>query len=100
MKKATIIGATGFGGLGLIEIILRHPQLEIRQLAARKDVGRPVSEVFPYLKGFCDLMVESPEKISFDNTDIVFFSTPDKAGMSLIREFYEKKIPVIDFSGD
>jgi N-acetyl-gamma-glutamyl-phosphate reductase len=100
MKKATIIGATGFGGLGLIEIILRHPLLEIRQLAARKDVGRPISEVFPHLKGFCDRIVESPEKISFNDIDIAFFSTPDKAGMSLIREFYEKKIPVIDFSGD
>ncbi len=100
MKKATIIGATGFGGLGLIEIILRHPQLEIRQLAARKDVGKPVSEVFPHLRGFCDLMIDSPEKINYDGIDIAFFATPDKAGMSLISEFYKRNIPVIDFSGD
>jgi N-acetyl-gamma-glutamyl-phosphate reductase len=100
MKKATIIGATGFGGLGLIEIILRHPQIEILQLAARNDAGKRLSEVFPHLKGFCDLVIQTPEDIRFDGIDIVFFSTPDRAGMTLIREFYIRNIPVIDFSGD
>lgn len=100
MKKATIIGATGFGGLGLIEIMLRHPQMEILQLAARNDAGKRLSEVFPHLKGFCDLVVQTPEDIRFDGIDIAFFSTPDRAGMTLIREFYNRNIPVIDFSGD
>ena len=100
MKKAAIIGATGFGGLGLIDFLLRHPQIEIRQLAGRKDAGKQVSEVFPHLKGFCDLVVHSPEDIDLTGLDIAFFSTPDRAGMSLIREFYKKNIPVIDFSGD
>ena len=100
MKKATIIGATGFGGLGLIEILLRHPKLEIQQLAARNDAGKRLSDVFPHLKGFCDLVVQAPEDIRFDNIDIAFFSTPDRAGMTLIREFFTRKIPVIDFSGD
>ncbi|MFH0974456.1 MAG: N-acetyl-gamma-glutamyl-phosphate reductase [Spirochaetota bacterium] len=100
MKNATIIGATGFGGLGLIEILLRHPEFKIKQLAARKDVGKRVDEVFPHLNGFCDLMVESPEAIDYSGIDIAFFSTPDRAGMMLISEFFKRGIPVIDFSGD
>ncbi len=100
MKKATIVGATGFGGLGLIEIILRHPGMEIKQLVARKDAGRPVSDVYPHLKGFCDLRVDTPEEIDYHGIDIAFFSTPDRAGMTLINEFYRRGIPVIDFSGD
>ncbi len=61
MKKATVIGATGFGGLGLIEILLRHPGMEIKQLVARKDAGKPVSDVYPHLKGFCDMPVHTNE---------------------------------------
>lgn len=100
MKKAAIIGATGFGGLGLIEILLKHPGIEISQLAARRDVGATVSKVFPHLAGHCDMIVESPEKIDYDKIDIAFFSTPDRAGMTIIKEFFNRHIPVIDFSGD
>lgn len=100
MKYASIIGATGFGGLGLIEILLRHPELKIRQLVARKDAGRPISEVYPHLKGFCDMPVQTPEEMEYDGVDIAFFSTPDRAGMTMINEFYNRGIRVIDFSGD
>lgn len=100
MKNALIVGATGFGGLGLIEILLRHPDMKIKQLVARKDTGVPVSKVFPHLTGYCDMIVESAENIDYTGVDIAFFSTPDRAGMTLIKEFFKKGIPVIDFSGD
>lgn len=100
MKKAIIVGATGFGGLGLIEILLRHPEFDIKQLVARKDVGSRIDDVFPHLKGFCDMVVGGPEDIDYSETDIAFFSTPDRAGMTLIQEFFNRNIPVIDFSGD
>lgn len=98
-KKALIVGATGFGGLGLIELLLRHPGIEVSQLVARKDTGVPVSAVFPHLRGWCDLTVEDAAQAKLD-ADIVFFSTPDRAGMTIIHEYYKKGIPVIDFSGD
>lgn len=100
MKNVTIIGATGFGGLGLIEILLKHGGFRIKQLIARKDTGLPVSAVFPHLKGFCDIIVQSPEEIDYSGIDLAFFSTPDRAGMAIIEEFYKRNIPVIDFSGD
>jgi len=100
MKKAIIIGATGYGGLGLIEILLKHPAIEIKQLIARRDACAPISNVFPHLKGFCDITVERPENIDFSDVDIVFFSTPDRVGMTIINDFFDKKIPVVDFSGD
>lgn len=100
MKNALIVGATGFGGLGLIEILLRHNGFKIKQLIARKDTGKKISEVFPHMEGFCDMYVQSTEEIDYNDIDIAFFSTPDKAGMQLIQSFYQRNIPVIDFSGD
>jgi N-acetyl-gamma-glutamyl-phosphate reductase len=100
MKNAIIIGATGFGGLGLIEILQRHPEIRIDQLIARKEIDVPVSSVFPHLEGFCDIEVKSSEDIDYNDIDIAFFSTPDRVGMSIIKDFFNRGIPVIDFSGD
>ena len=38
--------------------------------------------------------------MDYDAVDLAFFSTPDRAGMAMIRNFYDRNIPVIDFSGD
>lgn len=99
-KNALIVGATGFGGLGLIEILHRHPGITIKQLVARRDVGMHINHVFPHLTGFCELPVQNTEEIDYSGIDIAFFSTPDRAGMTLIEKFIKKSIPVIDFSGD
>jgi len=99
MKNAVIIGATGFGGLGLIDILSKHPDIRVTELAAI-DHGNKISEMYPHLRGICDLPVKSSENINADAADIVFLATPDQVGMNLVRKFYDKKIPVIDFSGD
>lgn len=99
-KRALIIGATGFGGLGLIELLLKHPEIEISQLTARKDVGKKINEIFPHLNNYIDMVVEDNKDINYNIIDIAFFSTPDRAGMTIIQEFHKRKIPVIDFSGD
>jgi N-acetyl-gamma-glutamyl-phosphate reductase len=99
-KKVTIVGATGYGGLGLIEILLRHPSIEIVQLTAKKEVNVPISKIFPHLKGLFDMEVQDYESIDPQISDLAFFSTPDRVGMELIHDFHKYGVPVIDFSGD
>jgi N-acetyl-gamma-glutamyl-phosphate reductase len=99
-KRVTIVGATGYGGLGLIEILLRHPSIEIAQLIAKKEVNLPISQIFPHLRGFCDLEVLDYESVDLSLCDLALFSTPDGVGMELVHEFHNRGIPVIDFSGD
>lgn len=99
MKNAVIVGATGFGGLGLIDILSKHPGIRIKQLTAL-DHGKKISEMYPHLTGICELDVCSPDRLDLDGIDIAFLATPDQAGMKIIKQFYDRKIPVIDFSGD
>lgn len=101
MIRAQIVGATGYGGLGMIELLLRHPQIEIASLLAKSDVGRPVSHFFPHLRGFCDTVVEdaTSERIG-DGADLVIFATPDGVGMTYARQVLERGAAVIDYSGD
>lgn len=101
MIRAQIVGATGYGGLGMTELLLRHPEIKLTSLLAKTDVGKPVSEFFPHLRGFCDQIVEdaSPERIG-DGVDLVIFATPDRIGMTYAPQVVARGIPAIDYSGD
>ena len=35
MPRVQLVGATGYGGLGMIEMLLQHPELEASALIAR-----------------------------------------------------------------
>ena len=82
MTKVKIIGATGYGGLGMIEILLRHPGFELSAVAATQEVGKPLSSVWSYLEGFCDLPILDADSDEFKNApaDVVICSTPDGVG--------------------
>lgn len=99
--RAQIVGATGYGGLGMTEQLVRHPEIEITALLAKSDVGRPISAFFPHLRGFCDLMVEesTDERIGQD-ADIVVFSTPDRVSMAYASALLKRGVRVLDYSGD
>lgn len=99
--RAQIVGATGYGGLGMTEQLLRHPDIEISALLAKTDVGKPLSEFFPHLRGFCDRIVEeaSDDRVGQD-ADIVIFSTPDRVAMQYAPRLLVAGVKVIDYSGD
>lgn len=99
--KAKIVGAGGYGGVGLMEILSRHPEVEIACLVAKDDVNKPVTDVYPHLHGFLEMPIlaaDAPE--AQGKFDVVFFSTPDKVGMQLAAAERAKGAKVIDFSGD
>ncbi len=101
MMRAQIVGATGYGGVGMIEMLLRHPEIQIASLLAKSDVGKPISAFYPHLRGFCDRVVEdaSPERIGED-ADLVIFATPDGVGMSHAARLLAAGRKVLDYSGD
>ncbi len=101
MIRAKVIGAGGYGGVGITELLLKHPETEIGCLVSLSDTGRRMSDVFPHLRGFCDDVIVSPEdpknKEAFD---VVFFSTPDGVGMQSAEAEVARGAKVIDYSGD
>ncbi|RLB10534.1 MAG: N-acetyl-gamma-glutamyl-phosphate reductase [Deltaproteobacteria bacterium] len=99
--RVGIVGAGGYGGCGAVEILVRHPCAEIAALIDKQDVGKPISELYPHLKGFCDLPLIDPEDPNCpDDFQVVFFATPDGVGQSLAPAWLKKGVKVIDYSGD
>ena len=101
MIKAKVVGAGGYGGVGITELLLRHPEAEIGCLVSLSDTGRKMSDVFPHLRGFCDEVIVSPEDPKTKEAyDVVFYSTPDGVGMQSAEAEIERGSKVIDYSGD
>ena len=53
--KISIVGITGYSGIELVKILNNHKKAELVSIHATKEVGRRLSEVYPYLTGVCDL---------------------------------------------
>ncbi|MFH1487353.1 MAG: N-acetyl-gamma-glutamyl-phosphate reductase [Pseudomonadota bacterium] len=99
--KVGIIGAGGYGGCGAVELLTGHPHAQISALIDLQDAGKPMSDLYPHLKGFCDMPLIHPDDPGRpDNFDVVFFATPDGVGQKQARTFLNNGIKVIDYSGD
>ena len=99
--RAQIIGATGYGGLGMLELLLGHPNFEVASIVARDDVGRRISDVYPHLTGRCDLMVQSADDAGVGaNCDVVIFATPDRVSQGYALALADAGVRFIDYSGD
>ncbi len=99
--KAGIIGAAGYGGIGLTELLINHPFVTIGALIDKYDIGKPISELYPHLRGFCDLPIfDVSDPDCPDDFDVVFFATPDGVGQKDARRWLQKDVKVIDYSGD
>jgi N-acetyl-gamma-glutamyl-phosphate reductase len=99
--KVGIIGAGGYGGCGAVEILLKHPDAEIVTLIDKQDVGKAMSDLYPHLKGFCDLpLIDPDDPKRSDDFQVAFFATPDGVGQKEAESFLKKGVKVIDYSGD
>ncbi len=101
MIRVKVVGATGYGGVGITELLLQHPEAQLVALVAREDVGLPISAVYPHLEGFCDLPVlAADDPRAAEPADLVFFATPDKVGMAAAGKELACGAKIIDYSGD
>lgn len=101
MIKTKIVGAGGYGGVGITELLTGHPEAEIGAMVDIADAGKRISDLYPHLRGFCDEEILRPDDPrALEPADLVFFSTPDGVGMKLAASELEKGAKVIDYSGD
>ena len=101
MVKVKIVGAGGFGGTGMIDLVLRHPGAELVSLIDVENVGAPISKVWPHLEGHCDMVITSPDDAKpGEGEDVVFCATPDRVGMTLAVDYVKAGVKVVDYSGD
>jgi N-acetyl-gamma-glutamyl-phosphate reductase len=101
MLNVGIIGATGYAGRELIDILLRHPSVKITNLSAKIDEPKNISEIFPKFKNKINLICSEPDiKKIVSICDLVFLALPHTVSMETAPKLLSVGKRVIDLSAD
>jgi N-acetyl-gamma-glutamyl-phosphate reductase len=96
MVKAAVAGANGYAGMMLVNLLARHPGVQLAQLTSRSYAGKPYSEVFPLLELAGEFRPEPDPK----HLDVVFSCLPHNVGASKVAGWIAAGARVIDMSAD
>jgi N-acetyl-gamma-glutamyl-phosphate reductase len=101
MLNVAIVGASGYTGLELIRLLHCHPEVAVTCLTSEQSASRKISDVFPTLRGRCDLILENLEPVRVaEKADLIFTALPHKAAMEVVPTFLKLGRHVIDLSAD
>ncbi len=96
MVKAAVAGANGYAGMTLVNLLARHPGVQLSQLTSRSYAGKAYSEVFPLLGLKGEFRAEpDPEGI-----DVMFSCLPHNVGAGKAAGWIAAGARVIDMSAD
>jgi len=98
--KVGIVGGTGYTGVELLRLLASHPSTELVAITSRSEKGKPVSALFPNLRGIVDMPFTEPTVANLKDCDVVFFATPHGVAQNLVPEILAAGIRVIDLSAD
>lgn len=74
MIRASILGASGYGGGELLRLLLGHPEVEVAQVTSRSYAGKPVARAHPNLRGWTDLRFVDHDAV--EPCDVLFLALP------------------------
>ena len=98
--KIGIVGGTGYTGVELLRLLSVHPNAELAVITSRGEVGLPVADMFPSLRGFVDLKFSDPANSNLTDCDVVFFATPHGVAMAQAPGLVKAGVKVIDLAAD
>lgn len=98
MIRASIVGATGFTGMVLTDILDRHPEVRLDALTSASYVGRAVVDLFPHLRLEGTYVPYETARVA--DSEYVFVCYPHGAAHPIVAELVEAGHKVIDLSAD
>ena len=102
MTKVSVIGATGYAGAELLSILIRHPQAEIAHITSESHTGKKISELYPHLRGLCDMTLESLADIDAigKDSEFIFIALPHGHAMDVGLKLEKLPVRIIDLGAD
>jgi N-acetyl-gamma-glutamyl-phosphate reductase len=101
MMRVAVVGASGYTGLELVRILLRHPIFELVAVTSEQRAGQAVGDAFPALRGQLDLRFERADPTSLaPKVDLAFTALPHAASAPTVRVLRAAGVPVADLSAD
>ena len=101
-RHIAVVGVTGYTGLELASILLRHPEVSSTTFYLRDTQDKHcISELFPQFRhrGQASLRTLSVEAIASSNAGTAFLATPHEVSAELAPALLDAGLRVIDLSG-
>lgn len=99
--RASVVGASGYGGAETVRLLTIHPQVEIVHVTAETQQGQAMSRLYPNLRHFVDqTMVAADVARIGQDSDVTFVSLPSGQAMHLVPALLEQGSKVIDIAAD
>jgi N-acetyl-gamma-glutamyl-phosphate reductase len=95
---ASIVGATGYTGALLTDILAEHPHVHLHALTSKSYAGRSVSEVFPHLR--VEGQYTRYSVLGMAGSDVVFVCYPHAEAHEAVAALVDVGCKVIDLSAD
>lgn len=101
MLKVAIVGSTGYTGVELLRILIKHPEIEIVALTSERFAGQKISDIFPSLESHLGLKCQKLDVKEISKmADLVFLALPHTMSMTAAPYFIESGVKVVDLSAD
>lgn len=100
IKRAVILGASGYTGAEMIRLLLVHPKIEIAALTGHSRAGQAVTDTYPNFVGQGLPDIVKIDDVDWDGVDVAFACLPHGASQETIAQVYEKVPTIIDLSAD
>jgi N-acetyl-gamma-glutamyl-phosphate reductase len=103
-KKIAIVGASGYSGEVLVQLLLNHPHAELTAVTSRQNTGQTLAQVFPRFAGHpvsqAIRFTEPNAEIVARQADIVFLALPHGVAAEYAAPLLNAGCVVIDLSAD
>lgn len=98
MKRAAIVGASGYAGGELLRLLLAHPEVEVTQVTSERYAGQYAHFLHPNLRGHTSLRFTGLEELT--PCDLLFMALPHGQAVGRIKELAALTERIVDLSAD
>lgn len=96
--KASIVGASGYGGGELLRLLLFHPHVEVAQATSESKAGEYVYQHHPNLRKRTQLQFVSQQALQ--PCDVLFLALPHGESQKKIEHYTQLAPKIADLAGD
>ena len=94
-----VLGSTGYVGLELIKIIIKHPNIKINFLGSESFQNKDIGTIDPIFTNLSLPILDLNNNFDPLNTDLVFLALPHGVSHKYVNKYFDK-IKIIDLSAD
>ena len=99
--SVALVGASGYTGSELARLLAGHPRAKLQIATATGErAGQRLSDLFPALRGVCDLILEEPNLDAIGQCDVAVIALGHGKALELAPQLLSRGARVIDLGAD